>query len=129
MIKPIAYLYVKHSMEEEKYISDKFGRRNPFTVPEGYFEQLTAQVMNQLPERRPKARRVWMRPVWWAAAAVCALFVSTAAWLVIPNESKPSQGQVAEVIQQSQPDDAYFDAAADYVMLDNQEIYACLSDY
>jgi hypothetical protein len=116
-------------MEEEKYISDKFGRRNPFTVPEGYFEQLTAQVMNQLPERRQKARRVWMRPVWWAAAAVCALFVSTAAWLVIPNESKPSQGQVAEVIQQSQPDDAYFDAAADYVMLDNQEIYACLSDY
>lgn len=116
-------------MEEEKYISDKLGRRNPFTVPEGYFEQLTARVMEQLPERRQKARRVWMRPVWWAAAAVCALFVSTAAWLVIPSESQQAQGQVAEVHQQGQPDDAYFDAAADYVMLDNQDIYACLSDY
>ena len=114
-------------MEEEKYISDKFGRRNPFTVPDGYFEQLTARVMEQLPERRQKARRVWMRPVWWAAAAVCALFVSTAAWLVIPNESQQAQGQVAEVIQQSQPDDAFFDEAADYMMLDNQDIYACLA--
>ena len=57
-------------MEEEKYISDKLGRRNPFTVPEGYFEQLTTKVMEQIPDRRPKARRVWMRPVWWAAAAV-----------------------------------------------------------
>ena len=99
-------------MEEEKYISDKLGRRNPFTVPEGYFEQLTTKVMG---------------PVWWAAAAVCALFVSTAAWLVIPGESQQNQGHVAEVIQQSQPDDAFFDEAADYMMLDNQDIYACLA--
>ena len=116
-------------MEEEKYISDKLGRRNPFAVPEGYFEQLTAKVMEQIPDRRPKARRVWMRPVWWAAAAVCALFVSTAAWLVIPSESQQNQGHVAEVLQQkqNQPDDAFFDEAADYMMLDNQDIYACLA--
>ena len=116
-------------MEEEKYISDKFGRRNPFTVPEGYFEQLTTKVMEQIPDRRPKARRVWMRPVWWAAAAVCALFVSTAAWLVIPSESQQNQGHVAEVLQQkqNQSDDAFFDEAADYMMLDNQDIYACLA--
>ena len=116
-------------MEEEKYISDKLGRRNPFAVPEGYFEQLTAKVMEQIPDRRPKARRVWMRPVWWAAAAVCALFVSTAAWLVIPSESQQNQGHVAEVLQQkqNQPDEAFFDEAADYMMLDNQDIYACLA--
>ena len=114
-------------MEEEKYISDKLGRRNPFTVPEGYFEHLTAQVMDKLPERRQKARTVWMRPVWWAAAAVCALFVSTAAWLAWPQASDPSQGPMAEVVVQQQPDDAFFDEAADYMMLDNQDIYACLA--
>jgi hypothetical protein len=39
---------------------------------------------------------------------------------------------VAEVVQKQQvqqPDDAFFDAAADYMMLDNQDIYACLSEY
>ena len=116
-------------MEEVKYIEDQIGRRNPFTVPEGYFEQLTAQVMEQLPERRQKARRVWMRPVWWVAAVVCALFVSTAAWLVIPEASQQSQRPVAEVQKPSQSDEAYFNAAADYIMLDNQDIYAYLSEY
>jgi hypothetical protein len=36
---------------------------------------------------------------------------------------------VAEVLQQkqNQPDEAFFDEAADYMMLDNQDIYACLA--
>lgn len=114
-------------MEEEKYIEELVGKKNPFVVPGGYFEQLTARVMDQLPERRQKARQVWMRPVWWAAAAVCVLFISTTAWLVFPKASQQPQAQVAEVMQQ--PDDAFFDAAADYMMIDNQDIYACLSDY
>ena len=115
-------------MEEEKYIEELVGKRNPFVVPEGYFEQLTSQVMDTLPDRRQKARTVWMRPVWWAAAAVCALFVSTAAWLAWPQASAPSQGPMAEVVQQ-ESDDTFFDEAADYMMLDNQDIYACLSAY
>ena len=115
-------------MEEEKYIEELVGKRNPFTVPEGYFEQLTSQVMQSLPERRPRAKTVWMRPVWWAAAAVCALFVSTAVWLSWPSSSQQEQKEMAEVVQQ-QADDTFFDEAADYMMLDNQDIYACLADY
>jgi nicotinate-nucleotide pyrophosphorylase len=36
---------------------------------------------------------------------------------------------VAEVQKPSQSDEAYFNAAADYIMLDNQDIYAYLSEY
>ena len=117
-------------MEEEKYIEELVGKRNPFKVPEGYFEQLTDQVMQSLPERRPRAKRIWMRPVFYAAAHVCALFVCGAVWLSWPESSQ--QKQVAVVVQKQQvqqPDDAFFDAAADYMMLDNQDIYACLSEY
>lgn len=35
---------------DELYLKQKVGNRNPFRVPEGYFEQLTEQVMNNLPE-------------------------------------------------------------------------------
>ena len=42
---------------------------------------------------------------------------------------KQEQKEVAEVVQQQQPDESFFDAAADYMMLDNHDIYACLSDY
>ena len=114
-------------MKEEKYIEELVGKRNPFVVPEGYFEQLTADVMQSLPERRPRAKTIWMRPVFYAAASVCALFVCATVWLSWPKSSTMPQGQVAEVVQE--PDEAFFNEAADYMMLDNQDIYACLSDY
>lgn len=114
-------------MKEDKYIEELVGKRNPFVVPEGYFEQLTDQVMQSLPERRPRAKSVWMRPVFYAAASVCALFVSATAWMLWPKASTMPQGQVAEVIQE--PDETFINEAADYMMLDNQDIYACLSDY
>ena len=119
-------------MEEEKYIEELVGKRNPFVVPEGYFEQLTDQVMQSLPERRPRAKTVWLRPVLYAAASVCALFVCATVWLSWPKSSQQEQKSVAEAVQavqMQQPDETFFDEAADYMMLDNQDIYAYLSDY
>ena len=118
-------------MEEEKYIEELVGKRNPFVVPEGYFEQLTDQVMQSLPDRRPRAKTVWLRPVLYAAASVCALFVCATVWLSWPRSSQQDQKDVAEAVQavqMQQPDDAFFDEAADYMMLDNHDIYALLSE-
>ena len=39
-------------IEEEKHLREIVGQRNAFRVPDGYFEQLTAQVMQQLPEQQ-----------------------------------------------------------------------------
>ena len=55
-------------MNEEKYIEEKVGRRNPFTVPEGYFDTFADQLMASLPERQPRAKHVWMLPMRYAAA-------------------------------------------------------------
>lgn len=48
-------------IEEEKHLRETVGTRNAFRVPEGYFEQFTAQVMEQLPEQQ-KARTTMLRP-------------------------------------------------------------------
>ena len=40
---------------EDKEIQERFGKENPFRVPEGYFDQLTERVMSQLPEREQQA--------------------------------------------------------------------------
>mgnify|MGYP006908821739 FL=1 len=88
--------------------------------------------MQSLPDRRPRAKTVWLRPVFYAAASVCALFVCATVWLSWPSSSQEDQKGVAEAVQavqMQQPDDTYFDEAADYMMLDNQAIYACLADY
>ena len=113
-------------MEEERYIEERFGKRNPFRVPEGYFEDFSAQLMQQLPEKRkPRAKSVWLRPWYYAAACVCALLVSATVWFAWP-EKDIQQAPVAVADQQEQMD--AFEEAADYMMLDNYDIYAYMSE-
>ncbi len=42
-------------MKEEDNILKKVGTENAFRVPEGYFENLTSEVMNRLPEKEKPA--------------------------------------------------------------------------
>ena len=112
------------------------GKRNPFTVPEGYFEQLTQQVMARIPaevqEKKPAAKKAiirQLRPWLYAAACVC-VGVFTAGVLFSNSQSDNSKElqQMASMEQETinYYSDNYIDEEADYLMLDNQEIYACL---
>ena len=55
-------------MKEEDNILKKVGRENSFKVPEGYFENLTSEVMGKLPEkekwRAQNIRIVIKVPLW-----------------------------------------------------------------
>jgi hypothetical protein len=119
-------------MNEEMYIQEKVGKRNPFRVPDGYFDNLTAQVMQNLPEQpKRRAKSVFMRPVFYAAASVCALLVAGAAWMWHPTTEATSADAVqAKTVALPQQDASgeYIDEAADYMMLDNHEIYAYLAE-
>ena len=120
---------------EEKEIQDRFGKENPFRVPEGYFDQLTDRIMAQLPEReqqaeqislsqrRPKSRLVALRPWLYAAACTIAVVVMGLTFHHT-SESADEQSLVSNVNTESQ----YIDEAADYAMLDNAEIYAYLAE-
>ena len=123
-------------MNEEEYLRSKMGKRNPFTVPEGYFEQLTQQVMARIPaeeqEKKPAAKKAiirQLRPWLYAAACVC-VGVFTAGVLFSNSHSDNSKElqQMASMEQETinYYSDNYIDEEADYLMLDNQEIYACL---
>ena len=41
-------------MQIEQNNLDRLKGKNPFTVPKGYMEGLTANIMSQLPEREPE---------------------------------------------------------------------------
>lgn len=63
-------------MKEEKELFQKIGKENPFKVPEGYFENLTQQVMERLPEKEPQPTQeisMWERVKPWVYMA--AMFV------------------------------------------------------
>jgi len=125
-------------MNEEKYIEEKVGKRNPFLVPDGYFDSFADRLMQQLPEQplrevaaseeRQPARMVRMRRWLYAAACAVVLIVSAWVWQSLPDTSAVKQ-PVAQVAAQQEPTgDASFDEAADYLMLDNQDIYVYLAE-
>jgi hypothetical protein len=66
-------------MNEEVNSLDEMGKKNPFKVPDGYFEGLTSQIMAQLPEKVQKETKVvnlWERVKPWMYMA--AMFIGIA---------------------------------------------------
>ena len=129
-------------INEEEYLKSKLGQRTPFTVPEGYFEQLTRRVMDNLPQQpqadqpqaeqpRPKATLKRLRP-WFYAAACLLVAVFVAALTFNGKDEQPAiQAPQMAAATQTEPtytyySDSYINQEADYAMIDNQEIYACL---
>ena len=118
---------------EELYLKNRITNENPFRVPEGYFDRLTADVMARLPERQsenPKeektARRIQLRRSWLAAASVAV--VAIVGTLVYFNKLNPADTADKQVAAVAAPvSDSYIDEAADYLMIDHQDIYACLT--
>ena len=123
------YMMMEHN--DELYLKQTVGNRNPFRVPEGYFEQLTEQVMQQLPAR---AKKVQMRPWLYAAAcSVLALAMGVSYYFLQSQSTSTDAAPMAAVapavsVTNEASDNSYFEDAADYVMLDNTEIYAYLSE-
>ena len=138
------YMMMEHN--DELYLKQTVGNRNPFRVPEGYFEQLTERVMQQLPAREqpigqplthtsaPKAKKVQMRPWLYAAAcSVLALAMGVSYYFLQSQSTSTDAAPMAAVapavsVTNEASDNSYFEDAADYVMLDNTEIYAYLSE-
>ena len=102
-------------MDEEQILIETFGKRNCFKVPDGYFEQLTDSVMAKLPQQQ--ARTVVMRP--WYYAAACTLLA-----LVMGGAYYFHQQSSADMVAEG----SYYEEVADYAMIDNMDIYACITD-
>ena len=120
---------------EERFIEENFGKKNPYRVPEGYFDHFTEQLLSQLPEQLAAepvrhSRLKVLRPILMAAACLCIAIFSVTIYL---NRSQDAPESAPVATTQStnstiNEEEDYMDAAADYVMLDNADIYACLSE-
>lgn len=112
-------------MNEEQLIRSHLDpHKNPFRVPEGYFDNFASELMKKLPEEKPAAKRISLRPWMYAAACAFVAILTTAVFFSAPDSTE-SQQPVAVTSSVAAANDS-FDEAADYAMLDNQDIYACL---
>ena len=121
-------------MKEEDTLLKKLGKENSFKVPDGYFENLTSQVMNKLPEKEKVAFKeepvsTWTRlkPLLYMAA----MFVGAA--LIIRVASTEHKSVTVDEVAVTEVDtelisDEMIDVALDRAMLDDYSLYVYLSD-
>ena len=129
--------FITHTtmIAEEKYLEDKYGKKQPFKVPNGYFDSFAENLMDKLPEQQPVMTphismwRKWrkLRLTVAVAASVCAVMFSVMTFM---HNTKPTHSPLASNhTTKTVTNDSYntLDVAAAYTMLDNDDIYVLVS--
>lgn len=106
-------------------MDDKFNKENPFKVPEGYFEGLSAKIEERIKDVEPLPRQSYfkrvvmprLRPILYVAAVVAFIygvgFVAT----------RPSVNDALEQerLRAEQPEEYDFDEAVELYYLDEMD--------
>ena len=117
--------------KEDIKIRNQFGAENHFQVPEGYFDNLAASVMQHIPDDQAKIVKMqtpaWRRHI--VAISAAAASVAAAVCLVFVLESNPahSPSHLAAQHTTMQQDNSNIDAMVNYTMIDNDDMYAYMS--
>lgn len=120
-------------MKEEEKIRKELGMKNPFRVPEGYFEGFTSDLMSRLPEKEKsdvfRAPTLWekVRPwVYMAAMFVGAALIIRVASSRVDVSADEQHPYVTEEITDTEME--YIDAVINNSMLDDYSLYVYLTD-
>ena len=132
-------------MEVEHQLHSTYGNKRPFTVPDHYFSDLSSQIMANIPVEEPVKtpdntlktkkshfvliRRV--RPLAIAAAMIGIVMIAFWPFADYTSNQKsaadaPENG-VGESLSKATSSDS-FDEAADYMMMDEDDMYAYVAD-
>ena len=127
-------------IQEEKIIREHDSGRNPFVVPEGYFEGFTEKMMARLKAESEGTESqqaivvklpFWKRAMRYAAvAAAVVVMIGGGVFYTMRSASGESSAQLTAQTDQL---DFYFsdddlDAALDYELVDNQHIAYYLTE-
>ena len=112
--------------KEEQMIRELEGQRNPFLLPEGYFETFNERLAERLPQVQ-KPKTVSLMPRLWHYAAVALVVFGAGLALYVNRNSNLSTLAYNDEVSQEE----YVNEALDYIMVDNMEIaeYLTEADY
>lgn len=96
-------------MSPEEKILQKIGKKNPFTVPENYFENFTQELMDKLPAKeavlQTEAPTLWQRvkPWLYMAAMFCGIMLSVRIFVGEPQQEEfPISQAEAEMLPEEE---------------------------
>ena len=121
-------------MKEEDILLKKLGKEDSFKVPDGYFENLTSEMMNKLPEKEkvvfkeePVSTWTRLKPLLYMAA----MFVGAALIIRVASSDRKSVADIDVAVTEIETEvisDEMIDMALDRARLEDYSLYVYLSD-
>ena len=109
--------------------------KSPFKVPENYFDTLNERIMAAIPDERnevaEKSNNIMffsIKQLRWAAAIACMIIAGVTATLYSLNDNNNKELNAEFQGQYVSPSDDALMEAADYAMMDNQDMYQLLAE-
>lgn len=98
---------------------EKYEKKNPFAVPDGYFDDLTERVMRRVEEKKPEKKgavRFFRSYTGWVAVFVGALIVAQVLYTVIAG--RESAESVVYGAESAEKDifDSHFNPTSDEII-------------
>lgn len=118
---------------DEQFIVEHFGKKRYFRVPDNYFRifhdrMMDAVVKNGGCPHSEKTTAHRIRLIACAAACVAVLLVCGVCFMKSAVESK-NDGQVQSVrADVNDAENSFVEQVADYLMIDNDDLYAYIAD-
>ena len=117
---------------EDVFLLKQFGRKRPFKVPDKYFESLPLRVMEALPDNEPcvviPRQTFWYKYRYVVASAACVCVIISGIFVRFCVQSSGTEQFCNKSISNSSSYSSV-DDVADYLMMDNNDIYAMMSDF
>lgn len=116
---------------EEKRILRKIGTKNPFTVPEGYFDSFPQELMEKLPEKEPllsvSEPTLWQRVKPWIymTAMFCGIMLSVR--IFVGEPPKQEEFPITYIEAESLSDEEW-EIISDGSMIEDYELYNYLTE-
>ncbi len=117
-------------MKDIEYYEKMLDKRNPFRVPEGYFESFPQRIMDKIETVEPVIRplRPWyQRPAMRVAACLLSVLFGAIGYMAFRQGTESLSADSSQTTLSQEKD--VLDQAADYMMYDKQDFYAyCMEE-
>ena len=119
-------------MNEDKELKERIGKDNPFKVPEGYFENLTSDIMNNIPDDSGQANTslpLWSRvkPWFYMAAMFCGILFSARIFIhKSATDTIPAPDMSAAYEEEFLPN-SLIDPIGNQTMMDDYSLYVYIN--
>ena len=123
-------------MKQLDFTNGHGSRKTPFKVPEHYFEDFATHLMEQIPEEtkpsnvipiQPKVTLLTrIKPYLYLAATICGLYFGIQVFKY--QENRLSQKEDATATVTPKAAEQYVDDVCDFTMVNDQEVYACVTE-